>query len=242
MVTAAHCVDEGEDLATMRVVASATDYDAFVSQKRTIDHVYIHPRWDAATGFHDVAVLELEKDVWGPWAQGIEILSLEQDAQWASPGAWGMLTGWGAHYSPLASGSNVFFSPLQASDFLILHPDALHNYLGSSNGWNQGPPDEFVLSHMANPSNTMWIQDPEVEGDTAGDGEEQSGSSACLADSGSPFVIATGGGGYGLVSLLSGGLSNYCPIGWPNRTTRLAPHKAWIDCVLSSADPTTCDG
>jgi trypsin len=98
IVTAAHCVDEGVGPADIEVFAgisrlSERGRDTSVP----VAAILIHPEWNPATQWNDIALIQLGRDVKASKnIQPIALPSAEDAAVWPTAGSPATVAGWGA--------------------------------------------------------------------------------------------------------------------------------------------------
>lgn len=102
ILTAAHCLFNslGEEIASteMFVIAGATNpYDNTQGAVHYVNNVIIHESYEVTTLDYDLALLELEEEIWIDHAESIAIVTAEDANLGATdPGVLASLSGWGS--------------------------------------------------------------------------------------------------------------------------------------------------
>jgi secreted trypsin-like serine protease len=95
VLTAAHCVDDGEFASDLRVTVGRTVLSSNQGYVRNVNRIYIHPYYDSETQKNDVAVLKLSSRVNLPWI----LLPRSTDNHWERNGRNLSVAGWGETFT-----------------------------------------------------------------------------------------------------------------------------------------------
>jgi trypsin len=95
VLTAAHCVTEGQFASDLRVAVGRTVLSKNQGYVRNVNRIYIHPYYDSETQKNDVAVLKLNSRVNLPWI----LIPRSTDNRFEQHGRSLRVAGWGETFT-----------------------------------------------------------------------------------------------------------------------------------------------
>lgn len=214
VLTAAHCLDTVQPgrvhvVAGVRTLSQATPATIYA-----VGRIAIHPGYDPAgragrgeanINLDDIALVELA----APVAEALPLLPLispDQEATWAGPGALATLTGWGGLKGYPADErpprDQTYPDTLQVVDLPILEPHSCDEAYGIDGAW------QLCAGYL------------------------EGGRDGCQGDSGGPLVVSDGQEGYLLAGIVSFGAGCAAP-GYPGVYTRASAYTGWVQAVVS---------
>lgn len=99
ILTAAHCVDEGVQPGNLEIYPGISQVSERRSdQKASVEAIIIHPDWNTATQWNDLALIRLTSPLSASGSvQAIALPTAENAAAWPAAGTPGSVVGWGAN-------------------------------------------------------------------------------------------------------------------------------------------------
>jgi len=228
VLTAAHCFEEIEEGIDYKTLPNGVTVTAGVNalseeklgQRRSVKDVFIHPKWNTASGINDLAILRLQapmvlndrvkvispiqpaNDAW--WGNGAGIVGSEATGPWAA--GWGNVIAWGK--------GDAYPNGL----FQVQFPIASDTACAST--------QEPGLSDDNGIINTTLFLCGGIPDSDADANNGTTGKDTCQGDSGGPLVVGDGLGQWQQVGIVSyGGLCGAATYG---AYTRVASYRAWI--------------
>lgn len=98
ILTAAHCMDEGVTPGDVKAYAGVSKQtERGDANKLDVAQVIVHPGWNPATQFNDVALIGLASPVGASaTTQSVQLPTAENAASWPAAGTAATVVGWGA--------------------------------------------------------------------------------------------------------------------------------------------------
>lgn len=117
ILTAAHCMDEGVSAGDVKAYAGVSKQtDRGAKNELSVAEVIVHPAWNPATQFNDIALIRLGSPVGASGTtQSVQLPTAENAATWPAAGTAATVVGWGA-----ASEGGAVSNDLQRASLSIL--------------------------------------------------------------------------------------------------------------------------